>query len=117
MKNFKKLILVVALASIISSPVSAINFSDMNYNVRKALGFVSPVEQAKREVGIVATEIKQEAIKSGVSATADILKSLLPESLRTKIDTKNLVLAAGSLIIVGSYVVINVINKKLSVAK
>ena len=117
MKNFKKLILVVALASIISSPVSAINFSDMKYNVRKALGFVSPVEQAQREVGVVATEIKNEAIEAGVSATADILKSLLPESLKTKIDTKNLVVAAGSLTIVGFCVLANVISIKLSAAK
>lgn len=122
MKNFKNLLLVAALASTISLPVSARGiaffgksiFADVassvssacdstQYNIRYALGLVSPVQEAQRALRSVGTEIKNEVVETGVEVTADVLRSYMPAWLSQRINTKQLVIAACALGIIGAF--------------
>ena len=122
MKNFNKnLLLVVALASIISSPVSAKEFSFVHksifgrmqdsvsnavgtatYNTRYFFGLVSPIEEATRELKIVGNGIQIEVAKEYVSATAGFLSSFLPKSLQNRVNMQNLVIALTGVCIDGA---------------
>ena len=73
------------------------------YNIRSVFGLVSPVEQAQRELTNLGKEIKNDLIEAGVSATADICESFLPESLRNKINMKNLVKVGGVLVVLALF--------------
>ena len=114
MKNLnKKITLVVALASMISLPVSAsiftkkassTMFDNALYNARLALGTVSPFEQAERELLVAGEEIEKDVIDGAISITAEFVESFLPESLVKRVNTKNLVKFAGLLTFVATSV-------------
>ena len=114
MKNLnKKITLVVALASMISLPVSASIFTkkakpsmfqNISYNARLALGTVSPFEQAERELLVAGEEIEKDVIDGAISITAEFVESFLPESLVKRVNTKNLVKFAGLLTFVATSV-------------
>ena len=128
MKNFnKKLTLVVALASMISSASAGIlpqrgvlfmgrsflgSFKDgvfgacdaVQYNVRDAFGFVTPMEQLQREAGNLTADLKSGAMDAAIDATTGLVRDFMPVSLRKKItteQTQKLVIVAGYLSIIG----------------
>ena len=122
MKNLnKKITLVVALASMISLPVSAsiftkkassTMFDNALYNARLALGTVSPFEQAERELLVAGEEIEKDVIDGAISITAEFVESFLPESLVKRVNTKNLVKFAGLLTFVGATVATVALSKQ-----
>ena len=122
MKNLnKKITLVVALASMISLPVSAsiftkkassTMFDNALYNARLALGPVSPFEQAERELLVAGEEIEKDVIDGAISITAEFVESFLPESLVKRVNTKNLVKFAGLLTFVGATVATVALSKQ-----
>ena len=122
MKNLnKKITLVVALASMISLPVSAsiftkkassTMFDNALYNARLALGAVSPFEQAERELLFAGKEIEKDVIDGAISITAEFVESFLPESLVKRVNTKNLVRFAGLLTFVGATVATVALSKQ-----
>lgn len=122
MKNFNnKLTLVVALASIISVPMSAdflprrgilgqmvrgtkgavkgFNKGCGNFFVEAGyqLGLVGDVDYAAHQIQDARIEITDELKDVGVEVTADFLKESLPVYLQKRINTKNLVKAGSSI--------------------